>query len=186
MGLVEPVNLIDEQHRTRASLIAAHRGFRHGLAQILHPRHHRGQRDKIRARLRRQQTPQRGLAGPGWPPQDQGRQILGVQNPAEKLSRSEHMCLADELSQGSRTHALRQRLTAPVTDCRPGEQVHEASPYLSYGLSTIARSAARSNGFSSRRLRTVARKSVARGVNAPPVMKTKRRSRPGRFCAARA
>ena len=65
------MDLVDEEQRARAELIAALGGLRDRLADILDAGLDRRQRDQLGLERLAEQARERGLAAPGRPPQDQ-------------------------------------------------------------------------------------------------------------------
>ncbi|MDZ7800955.1 MAG: hypothetical protein U5K81_09225 [Trueperaceae bacterium] len=109
LGLVEAMDLVDEQQRPAPTSLAL-RGGRHGLADVLHAGQHRVQRNELRPRRPRDDPRQGGLAGPRRAVEDHAGQPVGLDRPAQQPARPQDVVLADELLQRARPHARRERL----------------------------------------------------------------------------
>jgi len=71
LGLAEPVDLVDEQQRPRAELVAPLGRLRDRLADVLHAGLHRGQRDQLGPDQLPEQARERRLPAAGRAPQDE-------------------------------------------------------------------------------------------------------------------
>jgi hypothetical protein len=107
--LVEAVHLVEEQDRASTSL-GAH-GLRSidGLTDILHTRHHGGELHEFGVGTPRDEPRERRLPRAGRSPENQRMQLSALERFTQRLAGPEYLLLADELVEGARTHAIRER-----------------------------------------------------------------------------
>ncbi|MNT05302.1 hypothetical protein D3C72_1399170 [compost metagenome] len=85
-------------------------GALHRLADVLDARQHGRQRDELGIERVGHQPRQRGLAHAGWTPQDHRMRLAGGKRHAQRLAGPQQVLLADDLVDGARAQAFRQRL----------------------------------------------------------------------------
>ena len=124
LGPREAMDLVDEQERAAAVLIAARGGRGHGLANVFHPGVDRRQGDQVGADGLADQPGQGGLSSPRRPPQQDRWKIPPRRELPEQLAGAEQVVLADELGQRSRAHALGEGLADASGRGVLREQVH--------------------------------------------------------------
>ena len=113
LGLVEAVDLVDEQQRPLAGGRQPIVGLGEDFPQLLHAAGHRADLAEVAAGGAGQQPGQRGLARARRAVEDHRAQPIGGQQPAQQLSFAQEMPLADELLQRARPHPRRQGLGFP-------------------------------------------------------------------------
>ena len=108
LRLVEPMNLVDEQH---GSAVGKRLGLGDRLPDLAYAGQHGGKASPLGTGGVREQPRQRGLAGARRTPQDHrvDNPVLGKL--AQGPSLVEQMILPDEVAQRTRTHTIRQRTT---------------------------------------------------------------------------
>ena len=84
-------------------------GYRHDVPDFLDAGKHRAERDEPRLRGVGNDACQRGLAGAGRAPQDDGLQEIALDGLAQRLPGRKELFLADELVEGPGPHPLGQR-----------------------------------------------------------------------------
>ena len=104
LGLVEAMDLVDEQQRPLAGGRQAVVGLGEDLAQLLDPAGHGADLLEVAAALAGQQTGECRLAGARRAVEDHRAQPIGRQQPAQELALAEKVLLADELIQRRRPH----------------------------------------------------------------------------------
>jgi hypothetical protein len=127
LGAVEPVDLVEEQHRPPAVVPEPLFGRVKNRPHLLHPDGGRVHLLELALGVVGYQRRERGLPGPRRAVEDDGRQPVGLQHPPEQLAGGEEVLLADELVQRPRPHPDGERGDAveiPLADV--GEQVHLA------------------------------------------------------------
>ncbi len=97
LGLVEAVHLVHEEHRAAAGGLSMHARPVHRLANVLDPRQHRRQGQKLGLAVGRHQPPQGGLTGAGRTPENHGVGVARVQRAAQRSVRPEQRLLAFHL-----------------------------------------------------------------------------------------
>ena len=124
LGLVEAVNLVDEQQRPLAAAGQVVAGLVEHFAQLLHAAGHRRKLAELALARGRQQPGQRRLARARRAVEDHRAQPIGRQQSPQQLSLAQKMLLADELVERRRPHPRRQRLgLAEIVGFGFGEQV---------------------------------------------------------------
>ncbi len=110
LGLVEAVDLVDEQHRP--ALLEREPLLRLGdhRADLDDARHDRGHGPELGADRVGEQAGERGLARPRRAPQQQAREVAPGDGAAERSALPDEVRLADELLERARTHAGGERL----------------------------------------------------------------------------
>ena len=108
LGLVEAVDLVEEQDR--AAVVVGQPGPRLGddLAHVPHACGHRGQGHELPVGLGGHDPGQRGLAGPGRPPQDDRRQPVGLDQRPQRRPVPDQVALPDHVLQRAGPHPRRQ------------------------------------------------------------------------------
>jgi hypothetical protein len=101
LGLVEAMDLVDEEHRARAAQGQALLGLGDECADLGDAAHHRREGGEVGADLGRQQAGEGRLAGARRAPQDDGREVAAGDRTAERA------VLADEVL--SPTNPVRSR-----------------------------------------------------------------------------
>ena len=107
LGLVEAVDLVDEQNRADAPALHALR-LVHGGAQFLHPVEHRAQRDEVRVRPVRDDARERRLARAGRSPEDKRAQGVFLHGAPQHAARADEVILAQDLIERPGAHAFGQ------------------------------------------------------------------------------
>src|SRR5918995_2665550 len=104
------MDLVEEEHR--AGAVQGDKVLRFGDqgADIGDAGHDRRDRREVGADLPSQQPGKAGLAGPGWPPEDQAREVAAGDAPAQRSALADEVLLADELLEVARAHPGGQRL----------------------------------------------------------------------------
>src|SRR5437763_13563815 len=96
LWLVEAMNLIDE-NSSASAVLAGTFGVGHDLLDFLDPREHGAELDEIRSRHAGNDFRQRGLAGPGRAPENQGPDVIAFDLRSQGFARPGQMLLADTL-----------------------------------------------------------------------------------------
>jgi hypothetical protein len=109
LGLVEPVNLVDEEDRAPAEPTARVFGFGHYLADFLDSREHGAEGDEPRPRHACDQSRQGGLAGTWRTPQDDRVEAILFDRLTQRPAGREQRLLPDVLVERTRTHPLGER-----------------------------------------------------------------------------
>ncbi len=109
LRLVEAVDFIHKEDRLLAVQPAALLRHRHGVADVLDPGQHGVDGDEMGGRGVGDDARQGGLAAAGRPPEDDRRQLVGLNRAAQQTARPNDVFLADELVQRARAHARGQR-----------------------------------------------------------------------------
>ena len=108
LGLVEPVDLVDQDHGAGPLALVAP-GFLHHPPQVGHPGHHRAQADKVAVEDRGHNPGQGSLAAPRGAPEDHGgKEPAGLEGPPQQTSGAHQVRLAHKLIQGPGPHPGRQ------------------------------------------------------------------------------
>ena len=110
LGLVEAVDLVDEQH---AALAVQGEQLLGGLETGPHlgnPGHHRGQNHELGADRLGEDARQRRLAGPGRPPQQERCQVAARDRASERPRIADEVLLALVLIERARPHPRGERL----------------------------------------------------------------------------
>ena len=108
LGLVEAVDLVDEQDRAPA--VHAQSLLRLGCnpAQLRHARADGADRAEVTAGEGRDEEGEGGLAAAGRAPEDDRRDLVGLDALAEHLARADDVLLPHELVEGPRPHPCGQ------------------------------------------------------------------------------
>src|SRR6266851_4784275 len=137
LGLVEAVNLVDEQDGARpepSRLLCLH----HHLLDLFDPGEHSRKLDEARLSLLRNDLRERRLPGPRRTPEDHRDRVIALNGQPQRLARRQQMLLPDVLLQRARSHPLRQRSLSAMRSRsrqRTGiEQAHRASPEAAAAL----------------------------------------------------
>ena len=137
LRLREPMDLVDEQQRARAELIAALRGLRDRLADLLDAGVDRRQRDELGLQRLAEQARERGLAAARRAPQ---QRAMGSSRPGARFDRMlagrEQVLLADQLGERAGPHPLGERLARMALASALAEQVHPICAYPEIPLVT--------------------------------------------------
>ena len=104
LGLVEAVDLIDEQQRPLSRRREPVAGFAEDFPQFFHAAGHGAQLAEVAAGGPGQQAGERGLAGAGRAVEDHRTEAVGRQQPAEQFAFAQEVLLSDELVQRPRPH----------------------------------------------------------------------------------
>src|SRR6185369_1926396 len=139
LGLVKAMDLVYEDDRARAVLPGA-LGVGHDLLDFLDAGEHGGEFDKLSLGKARDDLRQRGFAGAGRPPEDEGANIVALNLRAQRLAGADKMLLPDEFIERARTHAVSQRAgaIAGVLAARDGwEQTHTKSLNHNSGVHSV-------------------------------------------------
>ncbi len=110
LGLVEAVDLVDEQDRTPGFEREPVLRLGDGGPDLGHPGHDRGHRAELGADGVREQAGERRLAGARRAPQEQAREVTARDRAAEGAALADEVGLADELVERARAHARGERL----------------------------------------------------------------------------
>ena len=110
LGLVEAMDLIDEQQGSLARRREPVVGLYEQLAQLLDPGGHGADLLEVAAALAGQQPGERCLAGARRPVEDHGAEPIGRQEPPQELALAQKVLLADELVERRRPHPRGQGL----------------------------------------------------------------------------
>ena len=94
MRLIEPVNLIEKEHRVARA--AQRLGLLDDGADILDAGEYRRERDELGLSATCNEARECRLAGARWPPQDHRMRPAGLQSAAQRCAGAEQMLLADE------------------------------------------------------------------------------------------
>ena len=124
LGLVEPVDLVEEQDRALAPLPQPLVGPGHHVAHVLHAGGDRRQRLERLGGVAGDHPGEGGLAGAGRPPEDHRRQPVGLDQHPQRLAGADQVVLADDVVERAGPEPVGQRRPAGelVLD-RGGEQV---------------------------------------------------------------
>ena len=101
LGLVEAVDLVEEQDRAGALLAQAGPGPGHDLTDVLHPGRHRRQGLERLGRHPGDEAGKGGLARPRRAPEDHRRQPVGLDQLAQRAVGAEEVLLADHVVEGA-------------------------------------------------------------------------------------
>jgi hypothetical protein len=110
LGLVEPVDLVDEQDRPRAVEGEPLLGRGDRGPDLGHAGHDCREAVELGADLGRQKAGQAGLARARRTPQEQRREVAARHAPAQRAALTHEVLLPDELLERAWAHAGRQRL----------------------------------------------------------------------------
>ncbi len=105
LGLVEAVDLVDEEDGALAELAAALLRGGDGGADVGHAGQHGVDGDEMRPRGVGDDARQGGLAGARRAVEDDRAELVGLDGAAQQPARADDVLLADELVQGARAHA---------------------------------------------------------------------------------
>jgi len=117
LSFVETVDLVDEEHR-RLTPPTSLRGHGRRRAQLSNTTVHGGEGEHLGTLLSRQEVCKGRLADSRRSPEDEGVQRLLPQHGGDGPSRTQQPFLADELGEGARAHARRQRPRIATGQCR--------------------------------------------------------------------
>ena len=112
LGLVEAMDLVDEEDAAGAAGRQALAGFGDDGPDLDHAAHHGRERLEVGAHRRGQEAGEAGLAGAGRPPQQDGPEVAARHGLAERPPLADEVLLPDELVEGPRAHPGRERLAA--------------------------------------------------------------------------
>ncbi len=112
LGLVEAVNLVDEEDRPPPAMLPRALGFRHHVPDLLDAGEHRGEGDEVRLGRLGDQPRQAGLARARRAPEDDRLEQVPLDGLAQRPPRGEQILLADVLVERAWAHALRERRPA--------------------------------------------------------------------------
>jgi len=104
LGLVEAVDLVDEQDRALPAHLAKLLRVADDLSQLGHSTRHRGDVDELRPRLLGRYGGERGLPRAGRAPQDHRRNLTRVDRLAQHAALADDVLLTDELRQVDGPH----------------------------------------------------------------------------------
>jgi hypothetical protein len=104
LGLVEAMDLVDEQDRAPAVERQPILCFRDQRPDLGDARHDRGQGGELRPDRIGEQSCEARLAGARWPPQEDGREVTPFDRAAERAPFADQVLLAHELVERPRTH----------------------------------------------------------------------------------
>ena len=128
LGLVEAVDLVDEQQRLVAAHAQSVAGCVEHFAQILHAAGDGAQLDELRPAGLRQQMGERRLAGARRTVEQDRAQPIGREQSAEQLAFAEEVLLAGELLERSGPHPRGKWLRAAAIGGFAGfKQTHNAT-----------------------------------------------------------
>ena len=108
LGLVEAVDLVEEEDRALPALAEPVLGPLDDLAHVLHAGVDRAHRLEGLVGRARDEPGDRGLAGPGRAPEDHRRQPVPLDERPERATRGEQVALADHLVEGPGSEPGRQ------------------------------------------------------------------------------
>ncbi len=108
LGLVESVDLVDEQDRPPAPVRPRRRRPRQHPADLLDAGEDGAERDEPRGRHVGDEPGQGGLAAAGRAPQDDRPQRVALDRLAQRAAPADEIVLADQLVEAPRAHALRE------------------------------------------------------------------------------
>ena len=149
LGLGEPVDLIEEEHRLAVVQVAVATSLVHDLADVLDAGRHGGQLDEPPVRGAGDKVGQGGLAGTGRSPDDRreraGRAAVGVppacggplDQAAQRAAGTQHVGLAPHLLQRARAHPDGERREGAVAG-RRGASRDPVVPGLGEQVRSIA------------------------------------------------
>ncbi len=103
------MHLVHEKDGVAPLLLEGEAGAVHGLADVLHPGEHGGERDELGIEGLGHEARQGGLAHPGRPPQDHGVGLAGLKGEMQGLAGTEQVALADDLLGAPGPQPLGQR-----------------------------------------------------------------------------
>ena len=132
LGLVEAVNLVDEQDGARVHL-GSLRGRSHHLLDFLDAAHHRGELDEVGLGGFGNDFGQCGFAHAGRTPEDHGAGVVSVDLHAQRLAGTEQMFLAAVLLQACAAACAPPAARAPAPNrakfcARPGSPSNRLMP----------------------------------------------------------
>ena len=131
LGLVEAVDLVEEQDRADVAFAKSGQGGRHHLSDVLDAGVHGREFHELLGGDPGDQPGQRGLAGARWPPEHHRREPVLLDEPPQWLFGPDEVLLADDVVESDRTQAVGERCTAgQALPDRRGEQVvgHDIEP----------------------------------------------------------
>ena len=114
LGLVEPVNLVDEEDGAAAPGTPRTLGPGHHLADFLDAGQHRREGDELRLGRLGNQPGEAGLARARRPPEDDRLQQIAFDGLAQRLPRRQQVLLAHVFVERPRAHPLGERHAAAV------------------------------------------------------------------------
>ncbi len=128
LGLVETVDLVNEDERTAPFVLESLAGAVQGCPQILHPARHGAKRDELLFDRSCQHAGQGCLARAGGSPQDDRADPAALHNRPQWSPRIRQVRLADDFVERGRTQPLGERGAASqVIESRFVEEVHGVS-----------------------------------------------------------
>jgi hypothetical protein len=108
LAFVETMDFIHENNGGGVALILGDLGLGHYFPDLLDPGQHRGKERKISAGGSGENPGQGGFAGAGRAPEQQGREVFLVDEPAEQLVFAQQLFLSDKLIYCLRAQAFCQ------------------------------------------------------------------------------
>ena len=114
LGLVEAVDLVDEQNRAAPARAPGPLGLGHHLADLLDAREHRRKRDEVRARRLGDEPREARLPRARRAPENHRLQQVALDGLPQRLAGRQQVLLAHVLVEGARAHALGKRRAAPL------------------------------------------------------------------------
>ena len=108
LGLVEAVDLVDEEDRSPARPLELLPGLFDDLPDLLDPGEHRRKGDEVGLRLAGDDLGQGGLAGARRPPEDHGKEAVLLDGLAQQPSLFQDVGLTHIFLEGFRPHPVRQ------------------------------------------------------------------------------
>ena len=108
LRFVEAMDLVNENDGASSVLTSAF-GIGHHLLDLFDPGEHGGELDELRLGHIGDDLGERGFAGAGRSPEDQGTGVVALDLHAQRLARADQMFLADIFVQCARAHAVGER-----------------------------------------------------------------------------
>ena len=129
LGLVEAVNLIDEQARPLAVVLEPATGCVEHLANLLHPRSRGGELDEAAPRLAGDDLGEGRLPHPRRTMEDHRSDPVRFDEPAEESTGADDMLLPHVVGEPARPHpGCQRRGPGNVGGSRSGKQIGHGSP----------------------------------------------------------
>ena len=110
LGLVEAVDLVEEEEAPRPVQIESFLGLGDRRADLDDPGHDRRHAAEVGADLGCEEAREAGLAGPRWAPQQERCEMPTSHAPTQRTTLADEVLLPDELGQVARSHPGGQRL----------------------------------------------------------------------------